>query len=83
MLVYVINKQKLISFTLPSKIYGNYWIKDTEEANEKNIINISEYDGKWAAFSNKNVKIIINNEPVRSVLLEEYQFLFLKVKEAL
>ncbi len=81
MLVYVINKQKLISFTLPSKIYGNYWIKDTEEANEKNIINISEYDGKWAAFSNKNVKIIINNEPVRSVLLEEYQFLFLKVKD--
>ncbi len=81
MLVYVISKQKLISFTLPSKIYGNYWIKDTLETEEKNIINISEYNGKWAAFSNKNVKIIVNNEPVRSVLLEEYQFLFLKVKE--
>lgn len=82
MLVYVISKQKRISFTLPSKIYGNYWIKDIDDNNEeKSIINISEYNGKWAAFSNKNVKIIVNNEIVRSVNLEEYQFLFLKEKD--
>ncbi len=82
MLVYVISKQKLINFTLPSKIYGNYWIRDLDDnGEEKNIINISEYNGKWAAFSNKSVKIIINNEAVRSAILEEYQFLFLKVKD--
>ena len=70
MLVYVISKQKLINFTLPSKIYGNYWIRDLDDnGEEKNIINISEYNGKWAAFSNKSVKIIINNEAVRSAII--------------
>ncbi len=82
MLVYVISKQKQISFTLPSKIYGNYWIQDIDENNnEKNIINISENNGQWVAYSNKTVKIMINDEIVRSAVLEDYQFLFLKVKD--
>ena len=44
MLVYILNKEKLTSFTLPSIISGSYWIKDS---NEKNLINISEENGKW------------------------------------
>ena len=39
MLVYILNKEELTSFTLPSIISGSYWIKDS---NEKNLINISE-----------------------------------------
>ena len=70
MLVYILNKEELTSFTLPSIISGSYWIKDS---NEKNLINISEENGKWKAYSNKNVRILANKEALREVVLNEYQ----------
>lgn len=78
MLVYILNKEKLTSFTLPSIISGSYWIKDS---NEKNLINISEENGKWKAYSNKNVRILANKETLREVVLNEYQFLILQIKD--
>ena len=78
MLVYILNKEKLTSFTLPSIISGSYWIKDS---NEKNLINISEENGKWKAYSNKNVRILANKETLKEVVLNEYQFLILQIKD--
>lgn len=78
MLVYILNKEELTSFTLPSIISGSYWIKDS---NEKNLINISEENGKWKAYSNKNVRILANKEALREVVLNEYQFLILQIKD--
>ncbi len=81
MIVYVIDKQKLISYTLPSRISGSYWIMDVDEYNqEKNIINIAEESGKWVAYSNKNVGIIINDQAIDKVILEEHKFFLLKLK---
>lgn len=81
MLVYVIHKQGLYSKTLPSKIYGSYQISDFDENNkERMLINISAQEGRWVAFSNKNVKIVKNQEVVRSAFLEAYQFLLLQIK---
>ena len=75
MFVYIISKQKLISFTLPSKINGSYFIKDES----KNIINISESNGKWLATSNRNYKIMSNDDKeLKSAYLANYQFLLLK-----
>ena len=82
MLVYVLNKEKLISFTLPSTVSGSYWVKDKDKYNnEINLINISEDSGKWKAYSNKNVKILANKEVLREVELSEYQFLILQLKD--
>ena len=78
MLVYILNKEKLTSFTLPSIISGSYWIKDS---NEKNLINISEENGKWKVYSNKNVRILANKESLKEVVLNEYQFLILQIKD--
>ncbi len=81
MLVYIINKGKLTSFTLPSKIYGSYFIKDEDEfGNERDLINIKEENGRWVAYSNKTVKVLLNNEVVRSAPLINYQFLILQVE---
>lgn len=82
MLVYALNKEKLISFTLPSIVSGSYWIKDKDKYNnEINLINISEENGKWKAYSNKNVKILANKEILKEVVLNEYQFLILQLKD--
>ena len=75
MFVYIISKQKLISFTLPSKVSGSYFIKD----GSKNIINIQESNGKWLATSNKYFKIVSNdNKELKDAYLNNYQFLLLK-----
>ena len=81
MIVYVIDKSRLISFTLPQKIYGSYWITDINDENEeKKIINIQEEDGKWVAYSNKSVSIINNNQSIAKTVLEAYNFFLLKLK---
>ena len=81
MIVYVIDKSRLISFTLPQKIYGSYWITDINDENEeKKIINIQEEDGKWVAYSNKSVNIINDNQSINKIVLEPYNFLLLKLK---
>ena len=52
MIVYIIDKSKLISFVLPQKIYGSYWISDIDDDNQENkIINIQEENGRWVAYS--------------------------------
>ena len=81
MIVYVIDKSRLISFTLPQRIYGSYWITDIDDDNqEKKIINIQEEDGKWVAYSNKSVNIIDNNQSINKIILEPYSFFLLKLK---
>ena len=73
MIVYIIDENKLISLTLPQKVYGSYWISDINDDNqEKRIINIQEENGKWIVYSNKNVSIINNNQPINKVVLEAY-----------
>ena len=81
MIVYVIDKSRLISFTLPLKVYGSYWVTDIDDDNqEKKIINIQEEDGKWVAFSNKSVSIVVDDKTVSKIVLEPYSFSLLKLK---
>lgn len=81
MIVYIIDESKLISLTLPQKVYGSYWISDINDDNqEKKIINIQEENGKWIAYSNKSVSIIDNNQPINKVVLQAFNFYLLKLK---
>ena len=81
MIVYIIDKSRLISFTLPQKVYGSYWISDIDDENqEKKIINIQEEEGHWVAYSNKSVSILNNNQPTNKLILESYSFSLLKLK---
>ncbi len=81
MIIYVIHQQQLFSMTLPLKISGSYTLTDIDNSNkERNLVNISEQNGKWVAFSNKHVKIWHDKKAIDSIVLENYQYLLLQVK---
>ena len=75
MIIYVIHHQQLFSMTLPLKISGSYTLTDIDNSNkERNLVNISEQNGKWVAFSNKHVKIWHDKKAIDSIVLENYQY---------
>ena len=79
MLIYIIKKSGLEIFTLPSKISGSYWIKETKDNGKyRDLINIKEQDGRWLATSNKKVQIIVSGKKIDSCYIGEYQFILLQ-----
>lgn len=81
MIIYVIHQQKLFSLTLPSRINGSYPLCDIDDnGKERMLINISEENGKWVAYSNKNTKIWKDEKKLDSIILENYQYLLLQIK---
>lgn len=80
MLIYIIKKNKLETFTLPQKVIGSYWLKDTKSnGKERELINIKEVNGQWIAKSNRKAYIAINGKKYDSVYLKEYQFIILEL----
>ena len=48
MIVRLIKKKKIYSFSLPEKVSGNYWITDNDYyGNTRNLINVEEANGEW------------------------------------
>lgn len=80
MLVSLIKGNKISQLVLPDKIIGNYWIKDYENNEESQLINIEAVNGKWCLISNEDISINYNNEEKRYVYLQEYAFYLLKIK---
>ena len=81
MIVYVIHPKKLFSLTLPKNISGSYTLSDVDNNNKtRMLINIQEEKGKWVAYSNKHVKIWQEEKELEQVVLENYQYLLLKVR---
>ena len=80
MIVYVIHTQHLFSLTLPLKISGSYTLSDIDNNKERMLINISEENGKWVAYSNKHVQIWQDKQAMDSVILDNYQYLLLQIK---
>lgn len=81
MIIYIIHQQRLFSLTLPLRISGSYPVSDIDgNGKERMLINISEENGNWVAYSNKNTKIWQDEKMLDSVILENYQYLLLQIK---
>lgn len=58
MIVNLIKKQ-MFSSKLPTKVNGQYWIRDIDEmGRKKNLIEIEAQGGAWVLKSNKQIAII-------------------------
>lgn len=79
MRVSYITKEKIVSLNLPQRVWGNYWITDSDEEDQgQNIINIKAHEGKWEMTSNSESSIIYNNVGTPSVILDYYTFYTIK-----
>ena len=52
--LYLFDDENIITFNLPSKKVGNFWMTDN---NNKNIINISGNNNTWTITGGADVKI--------------------------
>lgn len=76
MLVTLIKNDYINMMTLPIKVSGQYWVKDTREnTNNFELISIEGINEKWILKSNKNVKIYDEtNTFLKTVSLEPLSF---------
>lgn len=65
--IYIFDENKIISFSLPTKKVGNFWITDYEN---NNLINVSAEMGKWILSCAKNVKLLSGNDVIDSIELQ-------------
>ena len=80
MIIRLIKKSKIYNFSLPSKISGNYWIKDDDKyGNSRNLINVEAENGVWKIKSDFETKIMSGNQVVDSAYLKDYSMYFLKI----
>lgn len=82
MLLGLIKGNRIKQFRLPNKAVGNYWIKDTEDGVEKDLINIEAVNGKWSLLSNEYISVIENDEEKKQIYLKNYSFYVLKNKRS-
>ena len=73
--LYFLDSDELITFSLPNKTVGNFWMTDNED---KNIVNVSASEGKWILSGSINYKIMMNNVLVESTPLEKNKFYLLQ-----
>ena len=71
----IIRSNKLKTFFLPSKVFGNYWIQDD---NKTNLINVEASENRWVLRSNDDIKIVNKDHYLDSIYLLNYSYCFLK-----
>ena len=75
MKIVLMDETKLVELVLPSEIYGNYWVVNSEK---ENLVNIEAVDGAWVLKSNSDMKIFRNGNPLTDVHIEEEKFYTVK-----
>ena len=75
MKVVLMDETKLVELILPSEIYGNYWVVNSEK---ENLVNIEAIDGAWVLKSNSDMKIFRNGNPLTDVHIEKEKFYTIK-----
>ena len=65
--LYLFDDENIITFNLPYKKIGNFWMTDN---NQKNLINISGENNNWIITGSTDVKII-SNEKSDSIILKQ------------
>ena len=73
--IYLFDENKIVTFNLPIKKIGNFWI--TDDKNE-NVINIKDEDNNWILSGSNNSKIIASNNQEKFVLREKNYYVIEK-----
>ncbi len=63
--IYLFDENSIITFSLPTKKIGNFWLTDDEN---KNIVNIKDDNNNWIISGSENTKIISGNNEDKVIL---------------
>ncbi len=75
MKIMLMDSSKLVNLLLPSEVFGNYWVVNSDR---ENLVAIEAQDGEWVLKSNSDVKVFRNGNPLTEVRLEYEKFYTLK-----
>ena len=75
MKIMLMDSSKLVNLLLPSEVFGNYWVVNSDK---ENLVAIEAQDGEWVLKSNSDVKVFRNGNPLTEVRLEYEKFYTLK-----
>ena len=76
MKVYIIKPNKIRKIILPAKVYGSYWIDDTDSNGiKRNLISIEAEGNRWKIKSNAEVFLTNGKVMQPYAYLENYKFL--------
>lgn len=78
MILSVINKNKIKTYDLPTKVDGSYLIND--EKNDKLSLNIESLNGRWVLKKN-GIDLINGQKPIEDIVLTLYQFYILQTNQ--
>lgn len=76
--LYFFDINRIITFELPVKKIGNFWLKDE---NNKNVVNIVAEDGKWMLKPSKNSTIIDDKGNSENLILQPKKFYGVKMND--
>ena len=79
MKITLLKDEKLLTYKLPDKIDGNYWLSEIDSNGlEKNIINVeASQDNKWILVSNSDYFVTNNSNRVANAVLVEDNFYYI------
>ena len=52
--IYLFDNNRIITFSLPAKRIGDFWLRDSQN---NNMVNISAQDGNWILAPSKHTKV--------------------------
>ncbi len=84
MIITLLKKDRIFSFTLPEKISGQYWVTQYNISDEIEYLNnIEALNNHWYLKSNQNASVISteNNKLLKTVLLEELNIYNINIKK--
>ncbi len=75
MKIMLMDTDKLVNLVLPTEVFGNYWVVNSEK---ENLVGVEGRDNNWVLKSNSEVKVLRNGQMVDEVILEPEKFYTLR-----
>ena len=69
--IYLFDSNRIITFSLPAKRIGNFWLRDSQN---NNMVNISAKEGEWILSPSKNTKLFDSAGKSENICLKVKNF---------
>ena len=76
--IYLFDENRIITFELPVKRIGNFWLKDE---NNKNVVNIYAESGQWRLKPSKISEITDDQGNTENIVLQPKKFYGVKIND--